>query len=202
MMLWRALTPLILKAVDPRSRAVDVGCGIRPFDTVLRRRGYRPVGVDATWDTADCLAAIPHLPFRDDTFPLTLCINVLQYVSDPVEACRELRRITRAEGTVLIAVPSFYPVDSDDKWRWTEHAARTLLRDTGFESVSTVPIGGTVSILFHLLALSTRKAVPIMGRVIASVFDSVAVAGLRSKNTALTGGYAVSAIKPVAAGRR
>jgi hypothetical protein len=120
-------------------------------------------------------------------------------VSDPVEACRELRRITRADGTVLIAVPSFYPVDSDDKWRWTEHGARTLLRDTGFKSVRTVPIGGTVSILIHLLALSTRRTVPILGRVIAPILDSIAVAGLRFKDTALTGGYAASAIKPAIA---
>jgi ubiquinone/menaquinone biosynthesis C-methylase UbiE len=164
---------------------------MRPFDLALRRRGFTPIGIDATVGTADLLGTLPRLPFRDEAFPLVLCINVLQYVADTLGACRELHRIVRPGGHILIVLPHCLPLGSDDYWRWTEHAARALLSDGGFEAVAVAPILPTVSVQFHLLALSARKAVPILGRVAAAGLDLVALAGLRSSNTALTGGYAL-----------
>jgi SAM-dependent methyltransferase len=194
--LWRSLTPLVPLAPDRGARAVDVGCGVRPFDLVLRRRGYRPIGVDANAGTADVLGLLPHLPFHDAAFPLALCINVLQYVEDPVAACRELFRIVRPGGSVLIVVPHCLPLGSDDYWRWTEHAAGTLLEDGGFEPIAVVPILPTVAIQSHLLALSARKAFPMIGRVGGAGLDLVARAALRSGNVSLTGGYAIRGVKP------
>ena len=202
MALWRALTPLITSAAKGGSVAADIGCGVRPFDAVLQRRGYIPIGVDSGSDDADCLAAVPHLPFRDETFPLTLCINVLQYVTDPIEACIELYRVTRPAGTVLIVVPCHSTLTSIDKWRWTEYAARRMLSDSGFEITEVVPIMGTLSLQLHLLALGARKAVPILGQVIGPLFDLVAVACLRSQETSMTGGFAIGARRPIASGRR
>ena len=187
--LWRALTPLIPRAADNGAYAADVGCGLRPFDLVLRRRGYTPVAVDASSDAADCLGSLPRLPFRDETFPLCLCINVLQYVEDPLGACRELRRILRPAGTVLIVVPHCGPLGPHDLWRWTEHAGRKMLGDGGFESIEVAPILPTVSIQFHLLALSACKAVPFLGRGIGAGLNLVSLAALHSTNTRLTGGY-------------
>jgi len=194
--LWRALTPLIPPAREAGARAADVGCGMRPFDLVLRRRGYTPIGVDTTVGAADCLGSLSYLPFRDETFPLALCINVLQYVEDPLGACRELHRVLRPGGSVLVVVPHCLPLGTDDYWRWTEHAARKMLGDGGFENIQVAPILPTVSIQFHLLALSARKAVPILGRVVADGLDLVALAGLRSSNASLTGGYALRGRKP------
>jgi SAM-dependent methyltransferase len=168
---------------------------MRPFDVVLRVRGYMPMGIDPTAPAADCLGSLPHLPFRDEAFPLVLCINVLQYVDDPLRACRELHRIVRTDGSVLVVVPHCLPLGPSDYWRWTEYAARRMLIDSGFEDVEVVPILPTVSIQFHLFALSARKAVPIFGRVVAVGLDLIALAALRSRNASLTGGYALRARK-------
>ena len=64
-----------------------------------------------------------------------------------------------------------------------------MLGDGGFENIEVAPILPTVSIQFHLLALSASKAVPFLGRGIGAGLDLVTLAALHSTNTSLTGGY-------------
>jgi SAM-dependent methyltransferase len=194
--LWRSLTPLIPLAGAAGARAIDVGCGSRPFDRVLRQRAYHPIGIDLTPATADCLAALPHLPFRDEAIDLAMSINVLQCVRDPLSACREMQRILRPGGRVLIVVPFNVPQGPDEYWRWTEYSAREMLDESGFEDIVAAPILPTMANEFHLLALSARKAVPLIGRFIAPFFDLLALVALRSKDHSLTGGFALRATKP------
>ena len=126
---------------------------------------------------------------RDDALPLALCVNVLgmgggsarrmsRATSDPApeRGCPSLRSLV-------------IPIGPNDYWRWTEYAARKMLSDSGFESIEVAPIMPTLSIQSFMLALSARKAVPILGPVIAAGLDLIALGGLRSSNVRLTGGY-------------
>ena len=100
---------------------VDVGCGNGTYLAELARRGYagRLIGIDlsagmlaaarsrlsgvehpATLVNADATA----LPLRDEVAGLTLAPHMLYHVPDPAQAVRELRRITRPGGRVVIAL--------------------------------------------------------------------------------------------------
>ncbi len=46
------------------------------------------------------------LPFRDGTFDVILCNHVLEHVPEPEKALRELRRVLRQEGLLIVGVPN------------------------------------------------------------------------------------------------
>ncbi len=141
------------------------------------------------------MGSAPNLPFRDETFSLVLCINVLQYVDEPLQACRDMHRILHSGGAIVIVVPFCLPLGPHDYWRWTEHSARKLLKESGFHDDEAVPILSTMSNELHLLALSARKAVPLIGPIIAAGLDLAALAGFRSGDFRMTGGYALRGTK-------
>ena len=55
-------------------------------------------GVDFTGD-------ISHTEFEDDRYDIILCSQVLEHVEDPRQVCRELFRILKPGGHVLITAP-------------------------------------------------------------------------------------------------
>jgi len=113
------LPPLVLGLAAPHGgeTVADVGCGNGAYLAELaRRRHAGPVlGVDlsagmlqaarsrapgASLIAGDAAA----LPLRDDTSDLTLAIHMLYHVGEPAVAVRELRRITRPGGQVIVVL--------------------------------------------------------------------------------------------------
>lgn len=195
--LWKSLTPLIPHATD-QAPFLDAGCGVRPFNELLKGLGHRVVGVDLAEESpADTRASIQRLPFGDETFSGAVCASVLQYVPDPTEACREIGRVLQPGGKAVFGVPCVVPIDPLDRWRWTEHSARAMLEEAGFTDLVCSPIGTTPTTLLHGLALGARKSIPVIGVIFGVLFDLVALAGLKIKDFSLPGAYAICATKPV-----
>lgn len=48
-----------------------------------------------------------HLPFRDNSFDVVLCINTLDHVLDPYLGLKEIVRVLRGEGSALLVVHTF-----------------------------------------------------------------------------------------------
>jgi SAM-dependent methyltransferase len=125
-----------------RGRTVDVGCGIGDF------LQFRPntVGVDINAHTvAYCkgrgldarLMELDVLPFEDASFDSALMDNVLEHIAEPAALLRELRRVLRPEGRVLIGVPGVlgWDCDSDHKVRYDEASLDSTLRACNFARV-------------------------------------------------------------------
>jgi SAM-dependent methyltransferase len=53
--------------------------------------------------SANMIASIEHLPFRDGSFKEVRCLHVLEHVDRPLNCLRELKRV--ANGRILIRVP-------------------------------------------------------------------------------------------------
>jgi SAM-dependent methyltransferase len=54
------------------------------------------------------------LPFPDASFDLALALDVLEHLDDDRPALRELRRVVRPTGRLLITVPAY-------QWLWSSH---------------------------------------------------------------------------------
>jgi SAM-dependent methyltransferase len=113
------LPPLVLglAALRGGETVADVGCGNGAYLAELARRGHAgPVlGIDLSAGMLHAargrapragLAAgdAAALPLRDDASGLTLAMHMLYHVPGPSAAVRELRRITRPGGQVLVVL--------------------------------------------------------------------------------------------------
>lgn len=98
-------------------RVLDAGCGHGPLFRELRARGAAVSGFDLSpamvtlarerlGDEADVRVAdlAAPLPYADDEFDLVVISLALHYVEDWAPTLRELRRVLRPGGRILVAV--------------------------------------------------------------------------------------------------
>lgn len=126
---------------------LDFGCGTGAFLPYLARFGnVRAVDGDAD-AVAFChsrgfgevleVPAGSALPFADASFDLVTTLDVIEHIDDDVAALRELRRVTRPGGLVLVAVPAFMALwgDQDEishhRRRYTDATLRAALHAAG-----------------------------------------------------------------------
>ena len=95
-------------------RLLDVGCGTGRLAAAAAERGARVTATDVVHDmvarTAVAVpgvhvlrAALPHLPFPDGAFDAAVGAFVVNHVADPPAALRELRRVVRPGGRVVLS---------------------------------------------------------------------------------------------------
>ena len=67
----------------------------------------------------------------DDHYDCVTCMEVLEHTLDPFGAMRELRRILKHDGLLLVSAPLNWRIHGPipDCWRFTEHGFKVLLRD-------------------------------------------------------------------------
>jgi SAM-dependent methyltransferase len=119
--------------------ALDVGCGIGDF------LAYRPgtVGADINPATVDwCrhhgldahLMAPDVLPFADGSFDSAVLDNVLEHLAVPAPLLREIHRVLRSDGTLVVGVPGQrgYTTDPDHKVFYDETALVSTIAAAGF----------------------------------------------------------------------
>lgn len=90
---------------------LDVGAGSGVAGSALRDRGVRVVSADREVDMASYAAGsgpavagdVTRLPFRSGGFDVVVAAFVVNHLPDPVGGLRELRRVTRPGGAVLVS---------------------------------------------------------------------------------------------------
>jgi SAM-dependent methyltransferase len=147
--------PLVdwLRAQDVAgARVLDVGCGDRPYAELFPGA----VGFDVPGNPhADLHGSLESIPVDDASFDVALCLQVLEHVPDPGAAVRELHRVVRPGGRVLLSTHGVYPFhpNPDDLWRWTHQGLeRLFLTNAEWASVTVRPGAGTAATTGMLVA--------------------------------------------------
>jgi SAM-dependent methyltransferase len=130
---------LDLAALAGDENVADIGCGNGPYLAELARRKHRGavLGADRSpgmlraaggraAPSAGLIAAdAAALPLRDDAADVCLAMHMLYHVPDPLAAVRELRRVTRPGGRVLIVL------NGEDHLRELRDLVSAALAETG-----------------------------------------------------------------------
>ena len=136
------------------ARVLDAGAGECIYRPLFPAGGYvaidRGIG-DGAWNYGklDALADLERTPFAAGMFDAVLCTETLEHVARPGAVLRELRRVTRDGGTLVLTVPFLQPVHQapHDYFRYTPFGLRHLLAEAGFEVVELSAAGGFFTFL-------------------------------------------------------
>jgi SAM-dependent methyltransferase len=123
-----------------------------------------------------CNLARP-LPFRDEVFDTVLLSDVLEHIPEPQQCVREIARILRPNGVLLMNTPFFYWLHETphDYYRYTEFALCYLLEQAGIRIEVLEAIGGSPEVFADLAAKHLATA-PLVGRTLANAITSGALA--------------------------
>lgn len=167
--LRRELLDADLEALAPRmvGEVLEIGAGRE------HRRGcFRPpvAGVNR-WVLVDrssrgrphLLADMNRLPFPSHAFDTVVCLEVLEYLPDPLSGLSELHRVLQPGGRLIVSLPFLHRWDDPhDYWRLTLPGLRHLLERAGFQIKEMRTQGGIlaviVNILRHLMAKHAKSS--------------------------------------------
>ena len=111
---WPALK--MVSGVD----VLDIGCNVGMFASLLAEHGHNVVGVELNSELVDIcrrrFADHPRLDFRvighesleleDNSFDCVVIIEVLEHVREPWNLFKEIKRVLRPGGALVLSVPN------------------------------------------------------------------------------------------------
>jgi len=181
-----------------RGRLLDLGCGFVPLHGVYAPHVERSVCADwpntihksSNLDVACDLTS--ELPFLDACFDTVILSDVLEHVPDPSLLWREMSRVLRPGGKLLLNVPFLYRIHEapHDYYRYTEFALRRFAEQSGFDLLLLQAIGGVREVLADLIGKRLERR-PLLGKPLALAVQAAAFrignTKLGAKKTAKTG---------------
>lgn len=104
----------------------------------------------------DIVGDIHHLPFADNSQDAIACIAVLEHVTNPFMAVKEMHRVLAKGGMCIVYVPFLYYFHAEkgyygDYWRFTREGLTLMFKE--FSSVEIQPVRGAVGTLVRLTPL-------------------------------------------------
>ena len=145
--------------LPPGTEILDAGCGsgrnmvdLARYGTVT---GLELADASVHWARNRGIGeivqgSITDAPFPDDRFDFAVCLDVLEHIDDELHALRELRRIMRPGGTLLVTVPAYqslwseHDVINHHKRRYTRATLSAVARESGWVPEWTTYFNGTL----------------------------------------------------------
>jgi len=124
---------------------LEVGAGTKPSRALFSRANYVCTDI-ARYQGVDGLCDVSNMPYRDASFDLVICNNLLEHLSEPWKAADEMHRCLKHGGVCFSVVPFLFPLHDvpHDFFRFTEYALANLFRNwssVDIKKVNLLPCG-------------------------------------------------------------
>ena len=108
----------LINTQSSKGRILDIGAGVGDFLQVAKNDGWQTIGIEPS-DKAKTIAKSKGVSFVEDlsklennSFDIITMWHVLEHVPDLENQIKELKRLLKPNGTVIIAVPNFKSHDA------------------------------------------------------------------------------------------
>jgi len=106
------------------------------------------------------------LPWADGRFSVVGSLNCLKFVPDPPKALREMHRVLRPDGRLVLTIDKQVDkwgrsgeVDGFGQWQWSPDDVRRMMEEAGFADVSVADMPTRLGLQF--VRGTKRAAVPV-----------------------------------------
>lgn len=111
---YEILLSMFPNEINKDSYILDVGCSSGGFLKFLKEKGFRNLfGIDPSLEKDYqelniVVGTSENIPFKKNTFDLVVTNHVLEHTLDPLKSVKEMNRVTKENGHILISVPNYY----------------------------------------------------------------------------------------------
>jgi asparagine synthase (glutamine-hydrolysing) len=129
-----------------------VGAGHDPYRSLFPRvKEYIRLDIKPIPGITDVVGDALALPFEADRFDCLFASEVLEHLSDPFLFAKEMTRVLKPGGTVILTVPFLFHKHGDphDFWRPTDKALAELFKN--FETVQIASLGNSLHVISDLI---------------------------------------------------
>lgn len=138
--LREALESTIEPLAIPGITCLDVGCGDRPYEYLFNDGKYTGIDIEDSgrpinMKKPDYFYNGTNFQFSDEEFDMVICTQVLEHVPDPLLLIKEMARVCKRGGAVIISLPFVYPEHEQpfDYFRFTRFGITELLEKAGMK---------------------------------------------------------------------
>jgi len=112
--------------LQKNAKILDIGCGAGVMVREIANRGYEVFGMDYSYDMIKKAKGvcgvnaelnikflqgdIESLPFKDSVFDMVSCLGVITYLKSEEKALREMSRIIRPDGILILSILNKVPL--------------------------------------------------------------------------------------------
>ena len=150
----------LINSLQPaKGRIMDIGAGTGDFLNVAKQNGWETIGVEPS-DKAKAIALKKEVPFVEETasleshsFDVITMWHVLEHVPDLDSQIKELKRLLKPNGSLIVAVPNFKSFDAKyygaywaaydvpiHFWHFSKKAIQSLFQKENIQLEKVIPM--------------------------------------------------------------
>lgn len=153
--LYESITSAVTRFA--KGRLIDLGCGEMPYKFFIEARAqeYHTLDLEARTEGVTYLGSILDMKMvADASYDSALCLDVIEHVLKPSQALKEIGRILKKDGVLILSVPHLSRLHEEphDYYRYTKYALSALLQENGFKVLEIAPAGSLLTFVGHQLS--------------------------------------------------
>ncbi|QVW33808.1 class I SAM-dependent methyltransferase [Geobacter sulfurreducens] len=167
-------------------KVVDIGCGSKPYENLLKPYCREHIGIDHELsmhdiNRVDRIGSAYSINAIDEEFDAAICTAVLEHLEEPGKAIHECSRVLKKGGIAIYTIPFIWHIHESprDFYRYSEYGLRYLFEKNGFEIEEIKALSGFIFTFgqlsvyylyrFHRGPLKLLPIIPAVGLVIQFV---------------------------------
>jgi ubiquinone/menaquinone biosynthesis C-methylase UbiE len=154
--LKKSLLDSISQYIKPNHQVLDIGCGEQPLKSLVIKAGGIYTSADISQNSAhsvDHICPITNIPVATASYDTVLCTEVLEHVSATHKAFKELYRVLKTGGCLIVTTPFLYPLHEEpyDYVRLTAHQFKEIASTTGLKIIYLRQSGNAFEVIAQML---------------------------------------------------